>query len=156
MITLVMTRFMPRPTGGTRVFEANAEIRFPVGSLLEGVVFGDVGQAWGRGETIHVSDLELTPGVGVRFPSPVGPIRVDLAYRFRGVETLTVVTERIRPFMTGDDARDRITIRTGDDEEPEMTLDWVSTGALVPLTVPVAFGANDQGLQLHVSIGQAF
>ena len=94
--------------------------------------------------------------MGVRFPSPVGPIRVDLAYRFRGVETLTVVTERIRPFGSGDADNDRITIRTGDDENPEMVLDWVSTGALVPLTVPVPFGANDQGLQLHVSIGQAF
>lgn len=150
------TRFLPRPTGGTRVFEANAEIRFPVASGFEGVVFGDVGQAWGRGETLHVSDLEITPGVGVRFPSPVGPIRIDLAYRFRGVQTLTVVTERIRPFGSSDADNDRITIRTGDDENPEMVLDWVSTGALVPLTGPVPFGANDQGLQLHVSIGQAF
>lgn len=144
----------PRPTGGTRVFEANAEIRFPVSSLFEGVIFGDVGQAWGRGETPDVSTLEASPGIGVRFPSPVGPIRVDLAYRFRGEETLTVVTEEIVPFDSSvHDEDDRIVVRG---EDRRLIFDWVSTGGLVPLSSPVAFGANDRGLQLHVSIGQAF
>ncbi|MDX1645900.1 MAG: BamA/TamA family outer membrane protein [Longimicrobiales bacterium] len=148
------TIFEPRPTGGTRVFEANAELRFPVTSFLEGVVFGDVGQAWGRDQAIHVASLEFTPGLGVRFPSPVGPIRVDLAYRFRGEETLSVVTETIREFADGDPESAKIEVRTG--EETRMTLDWVSTGTLVPLVQPIPFGANDKGLQLHLSIGQAF
>lgn len=150
------TRMDPRPTGGTRVFEANAEIRFPVGSVLEGVVFGDVGQAWSRDQSIHVSDLEFTPGVGVRVPSPVGPIRIDLAYRFRGAESLTVVTEEIRPFDSLQDAEgDKISLgRTSTGEE--IRIDWVSTGNLVRLGSPFLFGVNDQGLQLHVSIGQAF
>lgn len=144
-----------RPTGGTRVLEANAELRFPVGSLFEGVVFGDVGQAWGRDQAIELSSLQVTPGVGIRFPSPVGPIRVDLAYRFRGAESLQVVTEQIRPFdPQTDDVQDRIRIRLGEDLEE--TIDWISTGQLVRLDTPVLFGANDEGLQLHVSIGQAF
>jgi len=152
------TRFNPRPTGGTRVLEANAELRFPVASLFEGVVFGDVGQAWARGEDPALGDLEFTPGIGVRFPSPVGPIRVDLAYRFRGAENLDVVTEQIRPFDPAvDDEADRLLIRgiagTGEALTP---IDWVSTGQLSSLGRPVLFGSGDQGLQLHVSIGQAF
>lgn len=146
---------VPRPTGGTRVLEANAEIRFPVGSLLEGVVFGDVGQAWGRDQPVELSGLEVTPGVGIRFPSPVGPIRVDLAYRFRGAQSLQVVTEQIRAFDSAtDDDDDKIVIRLGDDGDQK--IEWVSTGQLVRLDSPLRFGVNDQGLQLHVSIGQAF
>ncbi|MDX1492549.1 MAG: BamA/TamA family outer membrane protein [Longimicrobiales bacterium] len=148
------TSFQPRPTGGTRVLELNAELRFPV-AFLEGVVFGDAGQAWGRDQSISLASLELTPGVGIRFPSPVGPIRVDLAYRFRGAESLSVVTEEVVAY---DPARhqegDRLSIRTA--AGTDMVIDWVSTGALRTLSMPELFGSNDGGLQLHVSIGQAF
>lgn len=145
----------PRPTGGTRVFEANAELRFPVGTLFEGVVFGDAGQAWGRDQSIELASLELTPGVGVRFPSPVGPIRVDVAYRFRGAEMLRIVTQQIRPFdPANDDEADKLSIR--DEQGMGTKIAWVSTGQLVRLDSPFRFGVNDRGLQLHVSIGQAF
>ena len=148
------TDFQPRPTGGTRVLEINAELRFPVASVFEGVVFGDAGQAWGRDQTVQLSSLEVTPGVGVRFPSPVGPIRVDLAYRFRGAESLAVVTEVIEPFDPGNPNHERIVVRNAAGNE--MSIDWASTGALSTLAGPVLFGTNDGGLQLHVSIGQAF
>jgi len=144
----------PRPTGGTRVLEFNAELRFPVASVFEGVIFGDAGQAWGRDQPVGLSALEVTPGVGIRFPSPVGPIRVDLAYRFRGAESLDVVTEVIEPYDPANPDHDRIIIRTASGSE--MSIDWASTGALSTLANPVLFGANDSGLQLHVSIGQAF
>lgn len=148
------TALQPRPTGGTRVFEINAELRFPVASVFEGVIFGDAGQAWGRDQAVGLSTLEVTPGVGVRFPSPVGPIRVDLAYRFRGGESLAVVTEVIEPFDPANPDHERIVIRTAAGND--MSIDWASTGALSTLANPVLFGSNDRGLQLHVSIGQAF
>lgn len=139
--------FESQPIGGTRLIEANAEFRIALG-LLEGVLFTDVGQAWAPEQSILLEDLEFTPGVGVRFASPVGPIRVDLAYRFRGAEDLPVVTELIEPWdPNGPD--DRLFV----DGQP---FPWVSTGELVQLIPPVLFGENDRGLQLHVSIGQAF
>lgn len=138
----------PRPTGGTRLIEANLEFRVPVGRLFELVFFGDVGQAWAASEPIRLSTMQLAPGAGVRVPSPVGPIRVDIAYRFRGAEELAVVTERLRPFDPGTDRTvDRIF---------QGTMPFVSTGELIFLDNPFLFGANDQGFQLHVSIGQAF
>jgi outer membrane protein assembly factor BamA len=143
-------RYDPRPTGGTRVFEANAEIRFMLWSLFEGVVFTDAGQAWGPDQGIRAEDLEFTPGVGVRFPSPVGPIRVDLAYRFTGPEELSVITPVLRPYdATRDQAGDRILV-------DGVSIDWVSTGTLDALSQRVLFAGSGKGLQLHVSIGQAF
>ncbi len=140
----------PRPTGGTRLIEANAEFRFPVARLLEGVVFTDVGQVWGTDQSIRLSSMEFSPGVGIRVPSPVGPIRLDVAYRFRGEESLPVATERIRPFEPGsDDPDDRL--RVGAD-----VIDWMSTGDLVLLRDPFLFGRNERGFQFHISIGQAF
>lgn len=149
------TALMPQPTGGTRVVEANAELRFPVVGLLEGVAFADVGQAWGADQTLRLQDLEFTPGFGVRFPSPVGPIRLDVAYRFRGEESLSIITEQIRPYQEGsDDERERIRVTLAN--ESVEIVDWVSTGRLVALQSPFRFGRDDRGFQLHVSIGQAF
>ena len=142
----------PQPTGGTRLIEANIEFRVPIGGLFEAVFFGDAGQAWGTNEPIRLTSMEVTPGVGVRIPSPVGPIRLDLAYRFRGSEELPVVTARLRPYdPVFDLPGDRVSFR-------DQTLDFVSTGELIFLDNPFLFGANDQnrGFQLHVSIGQAF
>jgi len=81
-----------RPLGGTRLLEGGVELRVPVsGSLWENAVFVDFGQVWN--ETSSPS-LEVTPGVGVRYFSPIGPIRVDLAYRLGGGQDLSVLTPR--------------------------------------------------------------
>ncbi|MDE3002399.1 MAG: BamA/TamA family outer membrane protein [Gemmatimonadota bacterium] len=151
-----------QPIGGTRLLEANVELRFALG-FAEGVIFTDVGQAWAQDDpNLSFETLEFAPGVGVRFASPVGPIRLDLAYRFRGAENLPVVTEAIRAFCSEadvssnrceepDDPSDRIVVDGA-------AINWVRTEMrdLVQLMPKVLFGANDRGFQLHVSIGQAF
>jgi len=143
---------LERPTGGTRVIEGNAELRFPLGGWLEGVAFADVGQAWGPNDPVSMGDLEVTPGFGVRFPSPVGPIRIDIAYRSRGREDLRVVAPMIRPFDASMDAEDdRITI--GD---PPRTIEFVATGATALLMPPVGYLESASRWQFHLSIGQAF
>ena len=137
-----------QPIGGTRLLEANLEFRIAMG-FVEGVLFTDVGQAWGPDQSILLQDMEFTPGIGVRFPSPVGPVRLDLAYRFRGAEYLPVVTERILPWEMAGDLGDKLVV-------DGKLVPWVSTSELVQLGSPVLFGADDRGFQLHVSIGQAF
>lgn len=72
------------PAGGTAVVVANAELRFPspvLSQRLRLAVFADAGavdtvQIW----NLSPGDLKVTPGVGVRLQTPVGPIRVDVAY----------------------------------------------------------------------------
>jgi len=72
------------PTGGNTVFTANLELRVPSPILPDRVrlgVFVDVGQVWERGDTgTTVSGLRVTPGVGLRFVTPLGPVRLDAAY----------------------------------------------------------------------------
>ena len=91
----------------------------------------------------------------MRYLSPVGPIRVDLGYRFRGIEPLQVVTTQIRPFEPGDDPADKIRLIGGG--EP---IDYVITEDLAVLDPRVVYGPQSgfsiNRFQIHLSIGQAF
>ena len=147
-------RFIPRPTGGTRVLEGNLELRFPIGLNLEWVTFTDVGQVWGGRDEVDLSKLEVTPGVGVRYLSPVGPIRIDLAYRFGAGDPLAVVTSQLEVFDPNvHEESDRIKI---DDN----VIPYVRTHELAALNTSMLFGDASsfsfQRFQLHISIGQAF
>jgi outer membrane protein assembly factor BamA len=88
------TFFTPRPLGGTALVEANLEARFPVWRELYGAVFVDMGML-GEGSLRDVSSgtRAVTPGFGVRYRSPVGPVRVDLGIRPTLQETLPVITQ---------------------------------------------------------------
>jgi len=137
--------FTPRPVGGTSLLEGSIEFRVPFARKMEWAAFLDGGIVGGS-RLQNFADLKqvvggsaaLTPGVGFRYKSPVGPIRVDLGYNPRQTEELTVVTS----------ARD-------------------STGAqrLVPLNEKRRFtnGGTARGfwslfnqMVLHLSIGQAY
>ncbi len=145
--------FQPRPTGGTRAVEGSVELRFPLSSTIGGATFADFGQVWGDRQSIKPGALEVTPGMGLRYLSPIGPIRVDVAYRFRGAESLPVVTNLLRPYDPGVDREvDRILVAG-------QPIAWVATESLSILHDPVLY--DDTGdfwrrLQIHISIGQAF
>ncbi|MDZ7780670.1 MAG: BamA/TamA family outer membrane protein [Gemmatimonadota bacterium] len=145
--------FVPRPTGGSRVLEGNLELRFGLGGSFEGVAFGDFGQVWAASGDVSLRDLEFTPGVGVRFLSPVGPIRVDLGYRFRRAVELPVITSRI------EEAEPEACPSGGSPPpgciEYEGTY-YVRSGELGILSPLVSFGDSRSRFQLHFSIGQAF
>lgn len=151
---LEVGRFLSRPTGGTRVLEANLELRFRLGSSLQGVAFVDAGQLWGATQSVDLGELEVTPGTGVRFLSPIGPLRVDIAYRFRGGQALSVVTSQLRTFVDGEDEpNDRILV--GGERIP-----FVLSNELAVLGPTVLFGESSalswRRFQIHISIGQAF
>lgn len=149
--------FGSQPIGGTVLLEANAELRFPVVSALQGVAFVDVGQVWAGRPEVRLDDLEFTPGFGVRYLSPIGPVRVDVAYRFRGAELLPVATEGLRPWEEGEPEALRLTVPWANGET--RTLDWVATDEVNFLTSGARVGGGRDfwsRLQLHISIGQAF
>jgi len=149
-------RFTPRPTGGSKLLEGTAELRFPlIGSRTEGALFLDVGQVWAEGEPVSLQDLEFAPGFGLRYFTPIGPVRLDVGYRLERTERLSVVTTLVRPF---DPSRDLPVDRlTGPDGEP---IPWVPSEELGILEPRVGF--EDSGtfgisrIQIHLSIGQAF
>lgn len=69
------------PIGGEKELIFNAEYIFPIVAELKfkGLVFFDAGRAYGSGETLG-SDLRYSAGTGIRWVSPMGPIRVEWGY----------------------------------------------------------------------------
>jgi outer membrane protein assembly factor BamA len=71
-------------TGGNSLLIANAELRFPLpgfGGRLGGALFMDMGELIERGATlIDLSEMRFTPGAGIRIATPIGPVRLDVAY----------------------------------------------------------------------------
>jgi outer membrane protein assembly factor BamA len=86
--------FVPRPTGGSRLTEASVEYRMPLTKSLIGAVFVDAGRVGApTSQTLTKSRTAVTPGVGIRYNSPIGPIRIDIGMRPSTVEELPVVTQ---------------------------------------------------------------
>ena len=69
------------PVGGDQLFMFNSEFRFPLG-IKEGLgaaVFYDGGNVYGPiGVSHFVRDYTNTVGVGLRYATPVGPVRFDI------------------------------------------------------------------------------
>lgn len=90
------------PVGGKALINQSLELRFPLlGDSLGGVVFHDAGNVYSslnkisfRGKQRDITDFDYMvhgAGFGIRFKTPVGPVRLDLAYginspRFFGYE----------------------------------------------------------------------
>ena len=72
------------PTGGNTLVVANAEIRLPspvLGDQFRFAAFVDAGSLWQRGGAAALSAaVRITPGVGIRATTPLGPARLDVAY----------------------------------------------------------------------------
>jgi outer membrane protein insertion porin family len=68
------------PTGGNVFALVNGEFRFSVWRGLGIVAFLDSGNVWKTAENIE-STLRHTIGGGLRYSTPVGPIRVDYGYK---------------------------------------------------------------------------
>jgi outer membrane protein insertion porin family len=131
--------FRPRPAGGRNVIEGSVEYRFPLSRTLQGAVFVDgarVGESLGG--VLSNAVAAVTPGFGVRYGSPVGPIRIDLGFRPQLTEELAVITE----ITDADGERRLVRLQT-----PRMYDPIESGGFLAQL-----FGR----LRLHLSIGEAY
>ena len=70
-------------TGGNRMALANVELRVPspiLSSRLRLAAFVDAGGVWQRGGTERTTLIRVTPGIGLRVATPLGPARLDVAY----------------------------------------------------------------------------
>jgi outer membrane protein assembly factor BamA len=69
------------PVGGKQLFILNSEVRFPLGIMkaLGGVVFYDGGNVY-NAINLHnfVANYTNTFGVGLRYSTPIGPVRFDI------------------------------------------------------------------------------
>lgn len=97
------------PLGGRAVLMHNLELRFPVlGENIGGVIFHDAGNTYSRLGDISfrvrqrdIRDFDYMVhalGFGIRYRTPIGPVRLDLAYglnapRFRGCSATNSLTD---------------------------------------------------------------
>lgn len=130
--------FDERPIGGDAAFEANFELRVSLNDRWSVVGFLDVGQVW-----LDVGQIEApvaAPGAGIRYASPVGPLRLDLGYDPTGTDRLPVVAEFTEGERQGEllELDERVRFAAHGYDDPSGLTEFV------------------RRLQLHVSIGQAF
>jgi len=69
------------PLGGQTGFNASVEARFPLYKELSGVTFLDAGLLSGKPFQLDFADTRYTCGVGLRYNTVIGPIRVDFGYK---------------------------------------------------------------------------
>jgi outer membrane protein insertion porin family len=69
-----------REDGGRVMFNYQAELRFPLVWGLGGVLFQDAGQVWQDYDTVRLP-LLYTAGTGLRYDTPIGPIRLDVGWK---------------------------------------------------------------------------
>jgi outer membrane protein insertion porin family/translocation and assembly module TamA len=86
--------FIERPLGGTTLALGSVELRVPIWGPIIGAAFVD-GAILGEKSLSEIGKGTgaITPGVGVRYLSPVGPVRVDIGYRPKLTESLPVFTQ---------------------------------------------------------------
>jgi outer membrane protein insertion porin family len=69
------------PQGGNATLVFNAELRVSVTRAVEVVGFLDAGNVYDRVSSMSLARIRGGAGFGVRYRSPVGPIRVDLGFK---------------------------------------------------------------------------
>jgi outer membrane protein insertion porin family len=66
--------------GGTTMLSFSLEVVFPLikDAGMKGVFFYDAGNTWNGG--YYLDDLRMTCGAGIRWHSPIGPLRLEYGY----------------------------------------------------------------------------
>jgi outer membrane protein insertion porin family len=69
------------PRGGNALLVMNAELRLPVWKDLGAAVFVDGGNVFDRVTEFDFGELRGSSGFGLRYRSPIGPIRFDIGFK---------------------------------------------------------------------------
>lgn len=159
------------PVGGNSVVVGNVELRVPspfIPERLQLAFFADAGQVWTRGASgaeQSFGRLRITPGIGVRVGSPVGPIRMDIGYNPYPRQEGAAYFDAPVSALGGASPLYCVSPNNGlpvtgwrpdlgpDDPQPVQS----SSGRRCPTSyTPPERGGLFRKLTFHVSIGQAF
>ena len=126
--------FVQRPKGGNGLIEGSFELRYQLTRRWQLVGFVDWGDVYDDLTTLD--EPSATPGVGVRFSSPIGPLRLDLGYNTQGPVLREVVAE----------------LEDGSLAQLELPVVYDPAGYDDPSLLTEFF----RRLRVHFAIGQAF
>jgi outer membrane translocation and assembly module TamA len=78
------------PIGGHTMVETSSELRAPLWGKFSGVVFAEAGNVWNNAWDFNLNDLRYDVGPGLRYQTPVGPIRFDFGYQLNRIPGLLI------------------------------------------------------------------
>jgi outer membrane protein assembly complex protein YaeT len=78
------------PIGGDSMLAFSEELRVSLRGKLGGVLFLDGGNVWERSGGFSLGDLRYAIGPGLRYATPIGPIRFDVGYQINPIDGLIV------------------------------------------------------------------
>jgi outer membrane protein assembly factor BamA len=78
------------PIGGRTTMELSTEARFGIRGKLRGVLFVDGGNAWIDPWAVQLNDLRWAAGTGVRYDTPIGPVRFDVGVQLNPIDGLVI------------------------------------------------------------------
>lgn len=149
------------PSGGNAMWVANIELRtrqgWP-GGLFRYVAFVDAGRVWNTNDVFSVTNavLRITPGVGVRLITPLGPFRVDIGYNPNDLDTGPAFFLLNGEVLAGKLGR-AICVSPGTTDPLVLPAGATSGAPFCPATfVPAQRNGLLPRLAFHFSIGQAF
>jgi outer membrane protein assembly complex protein YaeT len=78
------------PIGGHSFLNFSTEVRANLWRSLGAVIFLDGGNVWANRWSFNVNDMRYDVGPGLRYQTPIGPLRADLGYQLNPIPGLVV------------------------------------------------------------------
>jgi outer membrane protein insertion porin family len=78
------------PIGGNAMFAWSEEVRAILRGNIGGVLFLDAGNVWAKSGDFNFNDLRYAVGSGLRYQTPIGPMRFDYGYQINPIPGLLV------------------------------------------------------------------
>ena len=85
------------PLGGLTLWEASVELRYDVSGPFSTAVFADASDVSPETADFRFDRPHLSAGLGLRYATPVGPIRADGGYRIPGLQAPESADEIVEP-----------------------------------------------------------
>jgi len=82
-----------QPIGGLSVVETSGEVRVPFGTKLSAVAFVDAGSVGRNPWHLDPGGFRFAVGPGIRYDTPIGPVRFDVGYQLNPIPGLLVKGE---------------------------------------------------------------